>query len=60
MKTDLSIEARNKRAVGYLIKKDRERIKKKVDWLEVFMELGIPVALAILIAVLWFLRGGVR
>jgi len=55
MKYDLSIEARNKRAVGYLIKKDTERIKKKADWLEVFLGLGIPAALAILVAVLYFL-----
>ena len=56
MKYDLSIEARNRRAVGYLIKKNTERIKKKADWLEMFMGLGIPAMVALLIVVLYFLQ----
>jgi len=57
MTVDLSIEARNKRAVGYLIKKDTERIKKKAKWLEVFIEWGLPAALALFIVVLWIWGG---
>ena len=57
MKTDLSIEARNKRAVGYLIKKNTERIKRKADRLKVFIEWGLPAALALFVVVLWIWGG---
>jgi hypothetical protein len=60
VKSDLSLEARNRRAAEYLGRKESERMFKKSRRLEVFMGLGIPVVVALLIVVLWVLGGGVK
>lgn len=56
MKVDLSIESRNHRAAEYIGRKESERIAKKADHVEVFMGVGIPVMVALLIVVLWALQ----
>lgn len=56
MKVDLSLEARNHRTIKYIGRKGSERIARKADRLEVFMGLGIPVIVVVLIVVLWVLQ----